>query len=510
MLLRPAVRHSLARLRHIRAVPPPRAGGPAAAVFQEVRRDFGLLAPPVVLHAPQPPVLAAAWTMLRETLVATGSAPREQKEAVAAAVSFANACPYCVEVHGATLLGMRGGRDAAAISRGRFEAVTDPALRSAALWAAGRAGPDGLDGGADRGPHESAELTGVAVTFHYLNRVVNVFLDSSPIPPRTPAAVRATALRLLGRALGESARAHREPGRSLDLLPAAALPDDLGWARAVPTVAGAFARAAAAIGEAGERVVPAPVRALLEKELADWDGRAPGLDGARRIEDAVAGLPRVERAAARVALSTALASYRVEESSVAPLRAAGFGDGDMVALIAWSAFTAARRAGTLLARGAGTVSAPAPAPGSRSGPAPTLGSMPAPGLGSAPAPRSTPAPAPRSTPAPGSRSGSAPAPGSGSTPGSTPRPGSGSAPSPGSTPRSASAPAPGSRSRSGSTPAPALGSGSAPTPGSTPRPGSGSAPSPGSASAPAPGSRSGSGSGSTPNSGSASDDRRGR
>ncbi|MFH0241981.1 carboxymuconolactone decarboxylase family protein [Streptomyces sp. HK10] len=328
-LVRPAARRSLAHVRHVRSVPPAEATGLVAAVYEEVERDFGMLAPPVALHAPEPPLLAAAWTVLRETLVATGELERAHKEAVATAVSQANACPYCVHVHGTTLNGLVPGTS----SNARLAAWAEGARE-------GRPEPPA--------PRELPEALGVAVTFNYLNRMVNVFLGPSPLPARIPSAARRTASRLFARALRESARAHREPGRSLDLLPAAPLPPDLGWARGTPTVAGAFARAAAAVSDAADRVVPPAVRSLVETELAGWDGGHKGI-GLGWLDTAVTALPPGDRAAGRLALLTACASYRVDDSAVAAVRRHGTDDRGLVALVAWSAFTAARRMGTILA-----------------------------------------------------------------------------------------------------------------------------------------------------------------
>ncbi|HEU5475366.1 MAG TPA: carboxymuconolactone decarboxylase family protein [Actinophytocola sp.] len=328
VIVRTALRGALKTVRHVAPVRPGRADGLVRRVYRQVERDFGMLAPPIALHSPAPEVLAASWLMLRETLIATGSADRATKEAVATAVSAANACPYCVEVHDATLTGL-----GAAVP-------TEPDPVSA--WAAG----SGLRaGGALPFPAGQApELVGVAVTFQYLNRMVSVFLGDSPLPPRVPAGARAGARAFLGRFMSGPARARHTPGASLDLLPDAPVPDDLAWAAGSPEIGGAFARAAAAIEAAGHRSVPAPVRALVAAELAGWDGRPAGIDRSW-VNRAVADLPEPDRPAGRLALLTAVAAYQVNDRIVAEYRAAGADDRALVELTAWVSLAAARQVG---------------------------------------------------------------------------------------------------------------------------------------------------------------------
>lgn len=353
MLGRATRRGALAQIRHITPVQPKGAPGAVARVYAQVERDFGMLAPPVSLHSPAAEPLAACWLMLRETLLGE-LADRAAKEAVAAAVSHGNTCPYCVQIHATLLYGLASGRDAAAIAAGRIESITDPRVREIAMWA--RA--SGTRGTAERQPPlppgQAPELIGVAVTFHYLNRMVNVFLGDPPIPSGLPGAVRHGLMRMLGRLLRPTTARRLEPGASLDLLPAAPLPDDLSWAAGAPTVADAFARAAAAIEEAGRRSVPEPVRLLVTAELSTWDGRPPGLDRGW-VETAVSSLADAERPAGRLALLTALASYRIGQSDIDAFQRTRPGDQALIELTSWASLTAARRVAGWI--GTGTASA---------------------------------------------------------------------------------------------------------------------------------------------------------
>lgn len=367
ILTRATSRGTLAQVRHVAPVRPRAARGLVAQVYAQLARDFGMLAPPIILHSPSPPVLAASWSMLRETLLAAGPAGRPVKEAVASAVSLSNTCPYCVEVHSTVLYGLVPGPDATAVGAGDVDAITDSRVREIAAWARalGERAPEdrshrdrspGDRVGDEQAPDRAAParpgvpfpaeqvptLAGVAVTFHYLNRMVNVFLGESLLPPGVPAGARAGLLRLAGRLLRPATGKDREPGASLGLLPAAALPEDLSWAAADPCVAGALARGAAAIEAAGRRSVPEPVRELVTGRLAEWDGRPVGASRAWS-DEAASSLPAAQRPAGRLALLTAMASYQIGPAVVGDFRRARPGDEALVELTSWASMAAARR-----------------------------------------------------------------------------------------------------------------------------------------------------------------------
>ncbi|MBN3933095.1 carboxymuconolactone decarboxylase family protein [Streptomyces verrucosisporus] len=321
-IVRAALRGSLRDIRHVGAVPPGRARGLVARVYAQAERDFGVVAPPLALHSGAPRVLAASWLLLRETLLVEGRVSRAAKEAVAVEVSRANSCPYCVDVHQAAL-----------------ETSPRPAPGSPGCDAA-----EWIRFGAGRGERapftaeESPEIIGVALTFHYLNRMVAVFLDESPVPARTPAAARGPILRTVARAMRPAAGPPR-PGEGSGLLPPA--PPGPRWAGTGP-VADAVGRATAAVDDAA-RWVPPQVRRLLESRLAAWDGSPPGL-GRIWLEETLAGSlrpPAEDLPTARIALLTAFAPYQVTEADVAAFRERHPGDRKLVELTAWASLTTA-------------------------------------------------------------------------------------------------------------------------------------------------------------------------
>jgi AhpD family alkylhydroperoxidase len=316
-LLGRAMRSAQGAVKYVRPVRASAARGLVAKVYQQMERDFGFLAPPISLHSPSPEVMAASWLMMRETLLASGRADRVIKESVASAVSEANTCPYCVEVHDAIRHSIDSAYDADAVRE----------------WVRGGPRPFPDD--------QLEECVGVAVTFEYVNRMNNVFLPESPIPARVPALARNQVRRTLGGVAAPGKRAI-EPGGSLGLLPDAPLPEDLSWSAGHATVAGAFAKASAVIESAGARSLPQHVRDLVHTRLS---GGADEIGLSRSwVDHAVAELPVGDRAVAKLALLTALASYQVDADVVLAARHDCVDDAALVDLTAWASWSAARRA----------------------------------------------------------------------------------------------------------------------------------------------------------------------
>ncbi|MGH3661442.1 MAG: carboxymuconolactone decarboxylase family protein [Micromonosporaceae bacterium] len=376
-------RATLAQVRHVSPAHPNQARGLVARVYEQVERDFGMLAPPISLHSPAPDPLAACWVMLRETMLAAGQVSRAAKELVAVIVSRGNTCPYCVDVHGAMLHGLVPGE----------EPERDPELRRVAAWAqASGTVATATQCPPPAPPGQMSELVAVVVTFHYLNRMVNVFLPDSPFPSRLTGDARRRVKRVVGWAMGGRARRAVEPGAALGLLPAApaAMPApaarvsaaepvppaavgvagaagaatgqvaggeaeltagahragaplaDLGWSAGSPRLARAFSAAALTIERAGRRSTQQATRDLVEAQLVAWDGKPTGLSRAW-VDEAVGSLPTEERAAGRLALLTAMASYQVDSGVVAEFRKAQPSDQALIELTSWASLAAARR-----------------------------------------------------------------------------------------------------------------------------------------------------------------------
>lgn len=312
--------------------------------YREMERFFGVISPPIGLHASSPDMIAVAWMMQCEVLQVPDQVSRAVKESVATAVSASNTCPYCVTVHGTMLGTLDRKKDAKALEAAEYEAIEDPEIRAISLWARANARADTA---ADVEPpfpaRQAPEIVAVATQFQYINRVVNVFLGERPLPRFAPAQMLGAVLPVLARMLASGYKNVPVAGATLDLLPDAPLPQSMAWAAGNERLAQVFGRISGAMEAAGERSVPASVRELVLAELAEWGGQPKGVSRAW-VEQAVKALPADDRPAGRLALLTAFASYQVDESVMKDIRVTNHTDASVLELVSWASLAAAVRA----------------------------------------------------------------------------------------------------------------------------------------------------------------------
>ncbi|MEN8178590.1 MAG: hypothetical protein ABFS39_08200 [Pseudomonadota bacterium] len=192
---------------------------------------------------------------------------------------------------------------------------------------------------------ETPEIVGTALTYHFVNRMVSVFLADTPMPvPAGAEKLRGMAARIFGATVGKRI-ALRQPvaGDSLRFVPEADLPDDLTWASSSARIAAAFAGCTQIIEREGEKSLPDTVRDLVSRELGKWHGETKGISR-HWLEEALTGINDQLKPAARLALLTALAPYQVDDESIQNFRESRSGDRNLLGATAWASMAAARRA----------------------------------------------------------------------------------------------------------------------------------------------------------------------
>ena len=291
--------------------PPParQSTGVVAEVHRQLREDFIGPAPTFQALSVVPELMAATWGLMREALLA-GDADRVEREVVAASVSRANRCRFCVDAH-VTMLHALGSHDLAEVIAG---GGTPPAPRHAelAIWAEASRNPRATGWASVYPP----ELTGTLFAFHFINRIVSALLAPDLLPgglQRFPA-VRSAGGRLYARA----ARAYVEPRES-----------SVGVAYA--TLRDVALRGGELLSDVARETVAGTVRwedGRHPERPADWAG------------DLVRDLPAGERVGARIVLLAAFAPGAIGLGDVGLWRLTHPADADLVRLIAYGAISA--------------------------------------------------------------------------------------------------------------------------------------------------------------------------
>lgn len=333
-------------IKYIHQVKPDSAQGLVAGVYAQIRRDFGRVVEPFVLHSPLPELLAGVWMACRETEL-VGEVPRSVKETVAAVVSRLNQCQYCVDAHTIILSAMGEGSVARAVEKANHEGIGDNNLSAIADWAYASTSPESEK--LQFPPfsrQEAPEIIGTALFYHYINRIVTVLLSDTPLPS-SQRWIRDPMKRVASLMFSAAVQRPKIAGDSLVFLPKASLPSSLNWAKTSANVASAFAGFASIVEKAGAASLPVEARRYVQEEIDEWNGRPSELSLAWS-EETICKFDEPLQAAARMALLAALAPSEVDEKIVAAFQQHFPGDEKLLGALSWASFAAARRIGSWL------------------------------------------------------------------------------------------------------------------------------------------------------------------
>jgi hypothetical protein len=193
---------------------------------------------------------------------------------------------------------------------------------------------------------EAPEIIGTAIVYHYLTRVVNVLLVESWFPSQK--WLKTILQKFAGVFFTRFTRQHIPQGETLALLSASPLLLDFAWANSSPAIAGAFARFAAVIENAGQRTLPIEVRQVVQHYVNEWQGADPGISR-QWVEKVIQPLESHHKPLAKLVLLAAIAPHQVEDTIIAAFRSVKPDDQALIDAVAWGSFSAAHRIGSWLA-----------------------------------------------------------------------------------------------------------------------------------------------------------------
>lgn len=336
-------------VRYVTPVPYTKADGLVAEVYELVADEF-FINGAITTHSVRPQLLAGMWCGGRELVLAQGHYGRDVKEGLGVSFAQTNGCTYCEDMLVSVVYGGDDHKFARDVRTGNQQDIDNAEIRALHQWAKNYRA---VDSDILRHPpfdaRRAPEMIGVAFMFNYLNRYVKIFFDGTPLNPMFDSETIKTGMfKTFGKELKPSVTKKLEYGRAAALLPAAELPSDIAWAISDDHIAEPIARWAAAIDRSAVPDIPEAVRYVVGKAVSEWRGEVMGLSRAW-IEPYLTGLASGEAAAAKIGLLTALAPTQISDDVIAEYRKYYEGDGALVSLVSWAAFTATRRAAAWIA-----------------------------------------------------------------------------------------------------------------------------------------------------------------
>jgi hypothetical protein len=243
------------------------------------------------------------------------------------------------------LAGANARSTADAIRAHRLDLINDAKTREVAKWAFANRQPGAY---ILRQPpftaEEAPEIIASAASFHYIDRLVQVFLPEGPVPlPSTLRWLRGATIRVAGSVAGKRIMGVEvSSGGAVGSLPKAKPSPEFDWTAPNPALAAAFGSLEAVIEELGQDALVKPVRELVQNRVAAWRGEEPGISRSW-VEQAVRNLEDHDRPAGRLALLVAIAPYQIDDGIIAAFRDTQPSDADFLAAVSWASFTATRR-----------------------------------------------------------------------------------------------------------------------------------------------------------------------
>ncbi len=332
---------------YINSIKPSQATGTVKEVYGQLKSEMGDVVEPISLHALTPDLLKGIWGILRETVVVEDKVKRTVKEAVGAAVSASNDCPYCVDAHTIMILGLKDKVVANAILKKKPDIIPDESTRKIVDWSFETRN---FDSEIIKNPpfskEKAPEIIGTAVFFHYLNRMVTIFLGPTILPMNVSflkGVMKAMAAKMFSGVLQKEKKPGEVKG---DMV----VSPDFPWSTNSSRISYMFSYFQHVLGSFSEKNIPEEVQAFMKVQIENWNGEdMPNSN--EKLDLIMSNLSEENHLMAKMLYLTAFSPHRLRHHHFEDFKLSYAASDDyLLSMLAWSSFSIATKIGHVLGK----------------------------------------------------------------------------------------------------------------------------------------------------------------
>ena len=337
------------KIKYINYIEPSNATGLITDIYTQMKRDFGRVVEPVALHSIIPELLAHNWSVLRETNVVEDKVKRNVKDAIATAVSKINKCPWCVDAHTIMLIGLSSPTVAKAIENENLSLIENTKMRTIVEWALANRTPSAkIINNPPFTFDEAPEIIGTAIYYHYVNKMVSVLLNETPLPTKA-SSLKPFMKEIAALKFSTALKRHKIAGESLKFIDSCNLDKDLFWASENKRIAVTFTAHKKIMEKLAEKHVPPEVQTIVIKTIEEWKGEDTGISRGW-VEKYIPNLHEPLKPVARLSLLTAISPYQIDDEIINSYKQFNPEDEALLSTLSWASFVTAIRIGKWLGK----------------------------------------------------------------------------------------------------------------------------------------------------------------
>lgn len=334
-------------IKYIKYISPNKAKSQQKELYQQIKRDFGMVAEPFLLHSLHYELTASVWAVLRESCLVNRYVNRTITESIATTISSINSCPYCVDAHSIILIGTKNKTIGKAIAENNCEDIENPAVRRIVHWAKKN---KELGSETIQTPPfaqiEAPEIIGTAVVFHYINRMVSVLLDESPLPMNgfVKDILKAIVSKIT---FSKAINRLKKAGDSLTFIRDIQCDDDFYWAKSDDNIHKTFSALKSVVFDLADKYIPTDIQNFLIEAAKDWDGQSMGISR-NWVKKYLENFDEKFHPLLNLALLTMFADYQINEKTIQKFKKFDISDEALLSVLAFSSFIVATQIGMKL------------------------------------------------------------------------------------------------------------------------------------------------------------------